>query len=157
MKKRCIAVGLGLATSAGSSAFALETLKSYDKFSSAPIDGSRWLTGETSLQVKRGQLVVSERLYSSRASDSGEHFDILRIPVPDPAAVTEMKATITVNALEVNACETNSIAGSSRARVAGAFFNAGTPVAGSSVDDVLGQARVIRFGNSTDPAGVLRL
>jgi hypothetical protein len=142
---------------ASSASMALEPLKIYDKFSSSPINGKLWIDGERSSQVKGGTLVLSERLYAIQASNTGYHYDVFRTEVTDPAAVTELKATVLVNALEVNACAANSTVTSSRARIAGAFFNVGNAVAGTRINDVIAQARVIRFSNSTDPAGVLQV
>ena len=44
-----------------------------------------------------------------------------------------------------------------RARLFGTFFNTGAPVPGSFVGDVIVQVRAVRFSNSADPAGVLRV
>jgi hypothetical protein len=156
MKTRLASVGLDL-LAASAAARALEPLKIYDRFATAPINGNLWTNAERSSQVKGGQLLMSERLYSRKTDDTGEYFEVFRTTVSNPTAVTEMKATVTVDALEVNACAANATTGSSRARVSGSYFNAGTPVAGSGVDDILGVARVIRFSNSTDPAGTYQV
>jgi hypothetical protein len=55
---------------------------------------------------------------------------------------------------EADACVSNpSVIGSARARIYGEFFNAGPKVAGSSLNDVQAQVRIVRNSNSTDPAG----
>jgi hypothetical protein len=159
MKTRTAVTVLVLAATAlaSASALALEPLKIYDKFSSPPINGDLWLYGEHSSQVKGGMLVLSQRLYGHRTSSTGTIFETFRTPMAEPSDVTEMKATITVNDLEVNACAANSSVAASRARVQGGFFNSGTPTPGDSTNDVLGQGVVIRSSDSTDPAGTYRV
>jgi hypothetical protein len=152
-----VLASLAFAALASTSALALEPLKLYDKFSSSPINGNLWLDGEHSSQIKGGVLVMSERMYSPHDSNTGENYQTFRTAMAEPLDVNEMKATITVTALEVNTCAANSFIGSSRARVQGSFFNSGTPTPGSSTNDVLGQGVVARFANSTDPAGVYQV
>jgi len=142
--------------SAGS-AQALEPLRSYDNFGSPPLDPARWTTAERVIEIERGALRLMQRNWSSTAADTGSTPFSWSENLTDPAAVTALKAKITVHALEANACAGNTATALARARIAGAFFNAGTPTPGSAVGDVLAQVRLVRASNSTDPAGVLRV
>lgn len=148
---------LAAAATLCSQAHALEPLKSYDRFGSATVDPTHWSNAERSLSIHRGALQLVQRNYGATGSDSGQTFVNWNENLPNPAAVTEMQAKITVNALEVNACAANTALGQTRARIVGAFFNTGTVVPGSQVNDVIGQVRLTRFSNSSDPAGVLRV
>lgn len=136
---------------------AVEAFAAYDNFSSGSVNPALWTNSERVLTVKRGALNVMQRQWGQAGSDSGLSFSSFSQSVSNPAAVTELKAKVTVNALEVNACASNSSVAQSRARIVGSFFNIGTPVPGSQVGDALAQVRLTRFSNSTDPEGVLRV
>lgn len=150
------AAGVAIAMAAGGAA-AVEPFRTYDNFSKAPINGALWSTAERSVAIKSKALQMTHRAWGSDASNSGVSFDVLHQEFPDPAAITEIRASIRVNALEVNACAGNSTTAQSRARLNGAFFNVGTPTPGSQNGDVISQARVYRASNSMDPVGTLRV
>lgn len=138
-------------------AHALEPFKSYDTFNAAPISPLRWVDGERSRSIKGGMLNLVQRSYGSNAADTGYTPYTWNENLLDAATVTELRAKITVNALEVNPCAANATVGNSRARLLLTGFNSGTPTPGSEVGDVMAQVRAIRFANSTDPAGVLQV
>ena len=142
---------------AAPSAFALEPFKVYDTFSDPTISPARWADTERIRTIKGGALQLMQRSYGATNADSGFTFINWNENLPNPAAVTSMRAKIMVNALEVNACATNPGVAQSRARIIGSFFNIGTPTPGSQVGDVTAQVRLTRFSNSADPAGVLRV
>ncbi len=138
-------------------AFAVEAFKTYDNFSTAPINGALWEDAERTVQIKAGVLAVTQRAYGQGSSNVGVSFDTLHTHFSEPAAVTEVRAKITVKALEVNACPGNPSVSQSRARINGSYYNIGTPVPGSEVGDALAQVKLTRFSNSTDAPGVLRV
>ena len=136
---------------------ALEPFKTYDNFTAAGINPDLWNEWERSRSVKKGALNLLQRSWGLNTADTGSSFYLFNTNIANPVPVTELRAKVTVNALEVNACATNAAIGGSRARIIGSFFNVGTPVAGSELGDVLAQVRFNRFSNSLDAAGVLRV
>lgn len=136
-------------------AWAVEAFKTYDNFGSPTINGALWMDGERSLAIKSKALHMTQRWYGNDQSNSGSSGDVFRNYMQDPGAITEIRAQITVNALEVNGCAANSAVSFSRARINGAFFNLSTPTPGSSTNDVIAQVRVGRLSNSQDAQGVL--
>ena len=151
------AAALAAASLAAPSAHALEPFKTYDNFGTATIDPALWNDGERARAIKRGALNLMQRSSGAATADTGATFISFDEHVSNPAAVTELKAKITVNALEVNACVANTALGQSRARIVGSFDNIGVPVPGSEVGDSLAQVRLTRFSNSTEAPGVLRV
>jgi hypothetical protein len=145
-----------LAAAAGA-AHALEPMRNYDSFGTVPIDTTRWSETERVRQIERGALRLMQRSVGAAGSDAGITSINWNENVTDPAAVTAIKARVTVNAVEAASCAANASAGQSRARIIGGFFNVGAPTPGSQVGDVIAQIRVTRFSNSTDPAGTLRV
>jgi len=142
---------------AAGSAHALEPFRVYDNFSSTPVNPALWTGGERVLTTKGGALNLMQRSWGLATADSGLSFVNFNENVTDPAAVTALRAKITVNALEVNACPSSPAVGQSRARIIGGFFNSGTPTPGSQLGDVIAQVRLTRLSNSADAAGVLRV
>ena len=138
-------------------AHALEGFSIYDDFTALAIDPVRWADGERTREIRNGALNLIQRTYGAKGSDSGLTFGSWNEGFANPQAVTELRARVKVQALEVNTCATNTAVAQSRARIVGSFFNTGTPTAGSQVGDVVAQIRVTRFSNSADPAGVLRV
>lgn len=158
MKKFAAVAGLfAIATLTAGPARALEAFKTYDSFSSTQINPALWTSGERNLAIRGGVLNLMQRNWGGTAGDSGLSFSSFNESLANPAAVTALKAKITVSALEVSACASNPAVAQSRARIIGSFFNIGTPTPGSQVGDALAQVRLTRFSNSTDPAGTLRV
>jgi hypothetical protein len=145
-----------LAAAAGA-AHALEPIRSYDSFSTVPLDTTRWSETERAREIQRGALRLMQRSVGAAGSDSGFTSINWNENMNDPAAVTAIKAKVTVNAVETASCAANTALGQSRARIIGGFFNVGVPTPGSQVGDVIAQIRVTRLSNSADPAGTLRV
>jgi hypothetical protein len=150
-------MALAAALFASQASHALEPFKTFDNFATAPIDFARWGDPERIRVIKRGGLNLMQRSWGSNQSNSGATFINFNENLANPSVVTALKAKITVNALEVNACPMNTALGQSRARIIGSFFNTGTPVPGSQIGDALAQIRLTRFSNSADAAGVLHV
>ena len=141
-----------------SAAHALEPLKIYDKFAEKPLDPARWLEFERVREVRgAGVLRLMQRSWGIGVADSGLTFQNWNSTLTNPATVTALRARINVTALETHVCPSNPAVSQARARIAGTFFNTGTPIPGSQVGDALAQIRVTRFSNSADPEGVLRV
>lgn len=147
-------LALALATA---SAHAVEPFRPYDNFGVTPLDTARWQEVERVRVIRNGSLNLLQRNLSATNSDAGVAFYSWSESVASPAAVTAIKARITVGAIEAQACTTNPAVVQSRARIVGSFFNVGTPVPGSQVGDMLAQVRLTRASNSSDAAGVLRV
>jgi hypothetical protein len=145
-----------LAAAAGA-AHALEPIRSFDSFNTVPIDTTRWSDTERVRQIEHNALRLMQRSVGAAGSDTGITSINWNENMANPAAVTAIKAKVTVSALTTASCAANTSPGQSRARIVGGFFNIGTPTPGSQVGDVIAQVRVTRFSNSTDPAGTLRV
>jgi hypothetical protein len=142
---------------AAAPAHALEPFRVYDRFSEKTIEPARWLDNEKIRVIKGGSMQLMQRTYGLGGSDFSVTPTNWHSNLSSPHAITALKARITVSALETNACPSNPSIGDARARILGSFFNASTPIAGSQLNDVLGQVRLYRASNSTDPAGLLRV
>ena len=150
-----VLAALGVCASAVS---ALEPLKIYDRFEDKPLDPARWFEWERVREIRgAGVLRLMQRSWGLTASDSGLTFQNWNSSLTNALSVTALRARVNVTALETNACPSNPAIAQARARIAGTFFNVGTPTPGSQVGDALAQIRLTRFSNSTDPAGVLRV
>ncbi len=137
---------------------ALEPFKIYDRFTDKAIDPTRWSDNERIREIKGGAMRLMQRTYGLSNSDVGSTPTNWQANLnPNPQNITAIKATVTVSALEANACPSNATPGDARARIIGGFFNTATPTAGSQLNDVIAQVRILRASNSTDPAGLLRI
>ncbi|RQP23044.1 hypothetical protein [Piscinibacter terrae] len=143
---------------ATTAAHALEPFAPYDQFDEKPLDPARWVEGEQVRAIRGSALQLMQRKLGVGGSDTGLTFANFNTNLTAPAVVTSLRARITVNALEVNACPSNPALGQSRARIIGTLFNVNAaPTPGSMVGDVTAQVRITRFSNSADPAGLLRV
>jgi hypothetical protein len=136
---------------------ALEPFKLYDKFSDRPLDPARWADSERVRVIKGGAIHLMQRTWSSDAFDAGVTAGNWSENFTDPGTITQMRARITVTDLEANVCPSNVAVSDARARIHGSFFNIGQAIPGSLLNDVTAQVRLVRFSNSADPAGVLRV
>jgi len=138
---------------------ALESYVTWDNFnSSTSIDATRWLATERSRKVEGGQLRFIQRDLGSQYSNSGVFSNSWGENLTNPAPVTQLKATLTVNGFDVTGCATNPTDVSTlQARLVGGFFNAGPGVPTSRINDVGATIRLKRDSNSPDGAGVLRV
>jgi hypothetical protein len=141
-----------------SATHAVEPLKIYDKFADKPLDPARWFEGERVREIKgAGVLRLMQRSWGLTNADAGLTFQSWSSNLTNPATVTALRARINVTALEANGCPSNASPAQARARIAGTFFNVGTPTPGSQVGDALAQVRLTRLSTSSDPEGVLRV
>jgi hypothetical protein len=136
---------------------AMEPFKLYDKFSDSPLDPARWAEGERARFIKGGGLHLMQRSWGTAAADVGVTSANWSSAFPNPAAITEMRARVTIKDIETNACPSNPAVADARARLIGGFFNVGTPTAGSQVGDATAQVRFMRASNSADAPGVMRV
>lgn len=137
---------------------AVEPFKIYDRFTDKTIDPTRWSDNEKIREIKGGAMHLMQRTYGLGNSDVGLTPTNWQSSLnSNPQNITAIKATITVSALETNACPSNPAVGDARARLIGGFFNTGAPTPGSQLNDAIAQVRLFRASNSTDPAGQLRV
>lgn len=140
-----------------SPALALESFASYDKFTAAPIDASKWASYERVRKIKSGTLNHIQRDWGSIQSDAGAQGSSFGTSMADPSRVTQLKATLKVASIEAIGCSANPTATSARARLLGTFFNTGAPTSGSMQGDVLAQVWIGRYSNSVDAPGTLQV
>ncbi|HSI51148.1 MAG TPA: hypothetical protein VLA61_23030 [Ideonella sp.] len=150
-KSAALAVAAGLACG---HVAALESMATYDNFGASPIDASKWSSYERTRRIKNGALQLAQRDWGLATSDAGTQANSYSEQLSNPAKVTQFKAVVTLNAIELTGCSANPGVGAVRARVAGSFFNTGNPTSGDYTGDVLAQVRVIRYSDSVDAAGL---
>jgi hypothetical protein len=137
---------------------ALESYGTYDLFpGSGPIDKTKWAAFERVRIVTGGALNLVQRDHGASGGDTGVLAQSWGDDLSAPGKITQLKATVKVNAFETTGCAANPSAGFVRARLLSTFFNTGNPIPGSFIGDVLVQARIGRFSNSQDAEGVLRV
>ncbi len=137
---------------------ALETYGTYDLFpGSGPIDKTKWNNFERLRSVSSGVLNMLQRDHGDTLGDIGLTAQSWGEDLSAPGKITQLKATLKVIGYETTGCPANASPGFVRARLVGTFFNTGNPTSGSYLGDVLVQARVGRFSNSTDGSDVLRV
>lgn len=152
-------------------ASALETMVSYDGFSSQLISPARWfgsmadekLSMTETVRVIQPDATLGNRLqlmvrgYGLPDSNVGTASGSNRLRFANGSAVTSIGATIWVKEFLVTGNALNAEPTAVKARLAGFFFNTGGPVAGSAVNDVLAQVYVRRRSDSTDAANILEV
>jgi len=148
------AVALACACAGASAA---ESYVTYDDFSSATLDPSRWSAVEYARKVEGNAMRLVQRDWGLASSDSGSQTRYWSENITRSGPITQMRATLRVNALEMTACAANGTATNVRARILGTFFNNGNRIAGNGVGDVLAQVALSRLSNSTDAPGVLHV
>jgi hypothetical protein len=157
----------------GSLAGARETLVLYDNFEGKTLDPEKWFGGqgtdsgmvtlETSRLIKNETLLGSKALslfnrsYANTDSDSEHSTASTRIFFSDGSNIKAIEATVLVKKVQVPECSTNDFVTDIRARIGGAFFNAGEPTPGSSTNDVWAQVTVGRTLDSEDPVDTLHV
>ncbi len=153
----------------GAPAFGVEVLTLYDDFNGSRINPNKWfgfegfpfglrplqdpgLGGDARREVRAGKLQMSYWSYGNRTEDTFETVSNLGLRFVNPAGVTAIKATVTVNSFLLVSCATGLDSDTiGRVRMGGAFFNAGAPVPGDATGDVLAFVRFQRFANSPEP------
>lgn len=161
-------VGLFIVATEGSA----QPLVVYDNFNGPLISATKWLgrQGGNILEATRRlelitpapvnrALVMEARGYAGTTSNSGSEFPRYGLSFPRPNAVSSLQATMRVQAVQLVGCAGNRVAAQVRSRLSGSFFNAGpgSPVPGSSNNDVIARLHINRLSNSRDPADRLRV
>lgn len=154
-----LAAGLSIAATALPAAGqALEPFKTYDNFNAAALDRTLWPGYPERVREIRGNaLRLAARDYGGTTSDVGTLGTSTTQNLLDPTAIRQLRAKITVNAIDAQPCVANPSPNEPRARIYGDFFNIGTPTPGSQLNNVTAQVRVLRRSDSIDPPGVLRV
>jgi hypothetical protein len=151
------AAAAALASIACGAVWSAEPYALYEDFSSPTLDQTRWTGGERVREVKGGAMYFFQRDWGATTADTGGQFVSWGDDISVPGKVTQLRARLRVNAIELTPCAANPVLAYSRARILGTFFNTGNPLSGNYVGDVLAQVRVGRFSNSADAPGVLRV
>jgi hypothetical protein len=152
---RASALALGVWAAVGPAA--AESYLLYDNFQAASLDPARWLDSERSRTVTGTSLRLAQRDWGSAASDSGNSFFSWSENLARGGPVTQLRASMRINAIDMTACVANASPSFARGRIMGTFFNTGNRSAGSNVGDVFAHMQAVRFSNSADPAGVLQV
>jgi hypothetical protein len=137
-------------------AAALEDFATYDSFSLPAIDAGKWASSERTRVLRNSALNMIQRDWGGTGSDAGINGQVFTTPFNRPGPISQIRAQVRVDAVEATGCAANPSVSRARARLLGSFFNVGTPVAGNSTGDVLGQVYLMRTSDSTDPPGVLQ-
>ena len=148
-------------------AHALESFALYDNFNAKFINEDLWFgwedidTGVNVLeevrQISSGRLHMLSRFYGNMSSNTGESHGFYDLMFTDPDTITAMQATVQVARIEADSCPTNSTPTTAAVVLGGAFFNTGTPTAGSELNDVLAYIRIELASNSTNKPGILEV
>jgi hypothetical protein len=137
-----------------------QSLRPYDDFSTKFIDPDKWIVSqdcgdvsrayrECVLEIKGGQLRQENRTYGDTDSNSGFNFSGVFLNLPNPSAITAIKADVVVKDVAVSGCANNSnVTGQARARLGGSFFNTGS-------NDVSATINLERFPDT--PKNTLRV
>lgn len=138
-------------------AMAAEPYAVYDGFGVTTLDPTKWSTSERYRGIKAGMMNFVQRDWGLTTSDVGTTGFSWGDDLPAQGRVTQLRTRMIVNAIDMTGCAANALASSMKARTLSTFFNTGNPTPGSFVGDVIVQTRMVRFSNSTDPAGVLQV
>lgn len=138
-------------------ASAAETFVVYDEFLSATLDPARWSAVEYTRKIEGNAMRLVQRDWGPTTSDAGTQTRYWNENVTRSVPMTQFRAVLRVNAMDMTACPANGAAANVRARILGTFFNTGTRVAGNGVGDVFAQISLSRASNSADAPGVLRV
>ena len=152
----------------GTFAEALEPFKPYDTFEVGPVNPDKWVGFQSGTEVREAvrtiiqdsegrHLRIFDRSYGETASDAGASFGGFAFAFTNPSTITAIGATVQVRNFKSTGCPSNPNSTIVAADIFGEFFNVGTPIPGSRVDDVFAVVEALRFSNSTDPPDVLRV
>lgn len=146
-----------------------QTWVAYDDFStSTSLSSTRWsgddgrqaagLRLESRRAIVGGQLRLEGRSVGDNVRSEGLSQTRNAVVFTNSPDITAMKATVTMRTGSIGSCAGNTTStGQTRARLFGFFFNAGTPVIGSFMNETFAGIQVARNSNSTDAAGVYRV
>ncbi|MBI3156013.1 MAG: hypothetical protein HYZ20_11440 [Burkholderiales bacterium] len=143
-------VGAGLIAGAVPAA---ESYKMYDNFDAVGgLSAERWRPLELTRLIRDGRLIMSQRNIGNQTGSTGTvswfHSSNLR----DPQAITQLRATVRVDAADSDTCPANPQPGEAGAQIIGAFFNAGTSVPGTRFNDVMAFVRINKLSTAADPS-----
>lgn len=156
---RTAALGLAILAALPAAA-APEGYTLWDDFSmQGEIDAGRWLALERVRQRVDGMLRMAQRDRAGQLNNTDMFGNSWSTSLKNPSAITQMRVTIYVDGYYIHDCAANTSTEGPpgvQARALGSFFNVGTPLPGSRVDDIVAGIRLIRRADSADPEGVLR-
>jgi hypothetical protein len=139
-------------------ALALESYVVLDDFNAANIDISKWSDQERIRSVSGNVLRMQHREAGTTADNTSQTAITWSTNITRPTPATQIRGVIRVNSISIGTCAGNtSYTSAARARIIGSFFSTGNRVANNLTGDVLAQAWLVRRGNSTDGADVLRV
>ena len=95
--------------------------------------------------------------YAGTGGNAGAQTGQVFLAFTDPGAVTAIRATLTVEEIELRGCADNPEPAAVASQIFGSFFNHGIPVPNSHVGDIAVSVDISRTSNSTDPRRVLRI
>ena len=146
---------------------AAHALTLYDDFSGSAISPGRWdgkestqygaTVSESRRAIQTGALRIEVKGWSDQHTNLGTGRARNEVIFENSANITEMKATVTPRLASAGACAGNAMAGASRARLIGTFFNIGDVKPGNEYNDVIASIQIYRLSNSADAAGVLKV
>ena len=134
----------------------------YDDFNQGLLDPLRWTTGascwssdysemECVRMIQTGKLLLAQRTFGQRDSDTGNQVGLASLNFANPAAIKSTTLGIVVRAIDEVPCAANPQFGG-QVQVNETFFNAGS---GNSSDDVGAQFSFSR--SFTDPKGLVSI
>lgn len=133
------------------------SLVAYDAFSTPALSAKKWRTWESLRTVEAGKLRLLHRAHGTPGTSAGGHWEGRGQFFPETSKLTSIRATVRVDRVEATGCPGNPETTAAMARIAGDFFNLGTPSPGSAAGDVLADLRIERRSGSGDPANTLRV
>jgi hypothetical protein len=154
---RVASLALAACLACAPGAFAAEPYVIYDDFATATLDPARWSAVEYARRVEGNAMRLIQRDWGLTNSDSGSQTRYWNELVTRSGPMTQFRATLRVNAMDMTACPANGTTSNVRARILGTFFNNGNRIAGNSVGDVYAQVTLSRASSSADAPGVLRV
>lgn len=155
--RRFASLAIGTCLACAQAAFAAEPYAIYDDFATTTLDPARWAAVEYTRRVEGNVMRLIQRDWGPTSSDSGSQTRYWNENVTRSGPMTQFRATLRVNALDMTACPANGTTSSVRARILGSFFNNGNRIAGNAVGDVYASVTLSRVSNSADAPGVLRV
>lgn len=136
---------------------AAESYGTFDPLDTPLLKPGKWITRERTRVLEGNALHLIQRDVGDQVDNVGIFQNSYAVDMVNPSVVTQIQASVTVNAFDVTGCASNTTTPSDvQARLIGSFFNTGPVTAGSRVNDILGLVRLIRYSDSADAAGVLR-
>ena len=139
-------------------AAAAESYANWDTFDGATqLDAKRWVGMERTRQIESGAMRVIQRDLGNQSGNGGVLNSSWDSNLANPAAITQMRAAMTVDDFDVAPCGANPTPSTVESRLVGLYFNAGPGLPTSVINDVGAKIRLVRYSNSADAAGVLRI